>query len=122
MDKRDKLRKWVKALRSGEFEQSRESLKVTKQDAEDDKKFYAKYPDIEGEARTPGYCCLGVLKATCPTDFKYTQWDSGLLKPEEAEAFFGEDHQLIQDRLSDLNDNGVPFEIIAGTLKYGYRL
>ena len=92
MDKKLKV-KWVEALRSGKYEQGRHYL--------------------ESEGR---YCCLGVLRAIAPDLFK---------KMSPLEAKFLRVHfdgpslvvpHVVQDQLATLNDEDVPFEMIAGLI------
>lgn len=88
MDKRLKA-KWVEALVSGKYQQGNGLLR---------------------DASTGGYCCLGVLCEVAgarPYQIEATTfpWHAG---------FKGLVHQDIAYELADMNDDGVPFEMIAG--------
>lgn len=83
-------KRWVKALRSGKYPQTTGQLCRTS----------------TGSGGQPvGYCCLGVLKAVCPSvrakDFAYL---ANTLPFK------------VQAELAELNDNDVPFEVIAGVI------
>jgi hypothetical protein len=86
MDKKLKS-KWVKALLSGEFEQTTGCLRDSK-----------------------GYCCLGVLHKVATGSDPYTLWDGD--RPKCVEKI-GHDAELA---LAAVNDDGVPFEMIAGLI------
>lgn len=96
-------RKWVKALLSGKYAQTRGELKDRR-----------------------GYCCLGVLRDVADkNDTRTNEEDYGSLLSKTQLREFGLT-QLMQDELSDLNDGGetrdgdrfepVPFEVIAGLI------
>lgn len=85
-------KKWVVALLSGEYEQGRSWL------------------ELNGR-----YCCLGVL---CKINGLPTKDDDGCAKTmpdsEQLEQF-GLDG-TVADRLAELNDVGVPFDMIAALI------
>ena len=74
--------KWVKALRSGKYQQITNVLHY------DNKSF----------------CCLGVLSKVCAI-----KEDGSLIYPDN--TVLGQDEQFA---LAGLNDEGAPFELIAG--------
>lgn len=92
---------WVKALRSGRYPQTCGLLhRKTDHPGVPDKK--------------AGYCCLGVLakvtrvQSTSEYDLQRTDekgYTEALLLPGK-----------VQDALADLNDDGVPFEVLAGLI------
>ena len=86
MDKKLKA-KWVKALRSGKFEQGQKALRI-------------------GNT----YCCLGVLCEVA--EFKSTH--SGIMLNEHGHAFLDAD---TQERLAMFNDNGRSFQWIASYIQ-----
>lgn len=105
-------RKWVKALRSGEYEQTVGELV---DGVVDDSTF------------TPSYCCLGVLLAECrpesiqvKKDYGYTylgvkEFDTPpniSLVADDLAILWGvtEEHQEV---LSNMNDDGKSFSAIA---------
>jgi hypothetical protein len=81
-------KKWVKALRSGEYKQGRGYL-----------------------ANKGKYCCLGVLAVAC----------LGVSKEDAfGVAYLWHDSELpmdVQRALAKLNDERVPFEVIAGFIQ-----
>ena len=80
-------RKWVEALCSGEFNQG------------------------DGQLRNDNrYCCLGVLGSIAV--FPYSA-EGGFLCKSGVYVFLPE---KIQEALAELNDDGVPFEVIAGLI------
>lgn len=91
MDKELKA-KWVRALRSGRYAQG---FGVLKEDG------------------NGGYCCLGVLANVAKIDCDLTL---GFLYGEDA-AFVGLAHQH-QKALAKLNDDEVPFDVIAGLIDH----
>lgn len=91
--------RWVKALRSGKYPQTTGALKVTAENASPE--------------RPAGYCCLGVLREVCPS-FKARNGGNGNAFLAETLSFpFYE-----QQPLASMNDDGVPFEMIAGLVHY----
>lgn len=85
--------KWIKALVSGEYKQGKSSL-VTKRG---------------------GYCCLGVLGKVLGKDDGELSRESFLRSSTTGRCLvLGEPVQL---GLAYLNDEGVPFEVIAGFIK-----
>lgn len=89
MDKKLK-EKWVKALRSGKYPQGKNML----------------YDGMTG-----GYCCLGVLHRC-----------AGQSSEAIDRLTFGDAPELVGDQdavdeLADMNDDGVPFEMIAGFIQ-----
>lgn len=87
MDKRLKAR-WVKALCSGKYQQTRKVLKDEN-----------------------GYCCLGVLHRVAMGEDPNQMWDDDNRPPFAREL---EIH--MEQGLAELNDDGVPFEVIAGLI------
>ena len=88
---------WIKALRSGDYIQGKEALRI----------------DLDGSE--PSYCCLGVLAEIYVCD----EWPRGRLKSEneflsaEASELFGLEPET-QEFLAGLNDNaGNSFSEIA---------
>lgn len=81
--------KWVKALRSGKYEQGSFGLK-----------------------RDSRYCCLGVLVEVCKgnTPVDVNSWLSG----NDLRKFGLTDRQQVL--LGSMNDTGVPFDMIAGLI------
>jgi hypothetical protein len=122
LDTRDKIRTWVKALKSGKFQQTQESLRNTRAEERTDWSIEDKDGNPGTKLIPAGYCCLGVLKKVCPKDFKHTAWDAGFLDDDEAVKILGDDFEQIQEALADLNDKEVPFEMIAGTIKHAFRV
>jgi hypothetical protein len=96
MDKALK-KKWVKALRSGRYPQTSGALCIPKGEATD-------------FGRPAGYCCLGVLGKVARTKSA----DNGYLQDAESKSLLLP--YPIQRQLAKLNDDGVPFEIIAGLI------
>lgn len=85
--------KWVKALRSGKFEQCNSVLHDGK----------------------TGYCCLGVLRHVAdPKDKRSQNNDHAFLSRPQLKQFGLTDK--VQIALADLNDDKVPFEVIAGLI------
>ena len=83
-------RKWVKALLSGKYQQG-----------------------LNGYLHRGGeYCCLGVARSVCLGDDH--DGPEGWLSDEEASELGIS--QNVQGKLADLNDSGVPFDIIAGLI------
>jgi hypothetical protein len=89
MDKKLKA-KWVKALRSGNYPQGQNVL-------------YAK-----GK-----FCCLGVLHI-CAGD---TVDDIDGVTYGVADDLINDNGVVVADELAQLNDDGVPFEMIAGLIE-----
>jgi hypothetical protein len=92
MDKKLKT-KWVKALRSGKFDQNN--------------KGYLHH------AKTRTYCCLGVLRSVAEPGSDESFCGEGHFLSEEQESRFGLNFD-VQEGLAEMNDDGVPFEVIAG--------
>lgn len=81
--------KWIKALRSGKYEQGKDYL-----------------------YKNGKYCCLGVLG--CIKGFDETVLDgAGLLDEIDNIRYL---NTTSQEALASVNDAGVPFEIIAGLI------
>lgn len=86
-------KKWVKALLSGEYRQGLGAL--------------------ESGGR---YCCLGVLRHVADKHDKRSDYDCGDLLSEAQLKAFGLT-QREQEALADMNDDeGVPFDMIAGLI------
>lgn len=83
-------RKWIKALRSGEYEQGKDYL-------------------FAGGA----YCCLGVLGSVMGASNVSMNHIGLLVDVENLEPSLP---CGIQDELANLNDEGVPFDMIAGLI------
>lgn len=112
--KKDKAEKWVQALRSGEFVQGHGAL-----------------------CRDGRYCCLGVLAELAVREGVLGKYDTenrhgsvftrfgsdgerSFLPREVFEwADLSSDNPIIDstDSLASLNDNGVPFEMIADIIE-----
>lgn len=98
------VRKWIEALRSGEYQQVRGTL-------------FGKTDD-----GCKGYCCLGVARC----EFKNTpyrvyegkEWSDfeGLLTGSSFEKTFGL-NSSVQHTLANMNDNGNSFDSIADHLE-----
>jgi hypothetical protein len=95
MDKKLKA-KWVKALMSGKYKQG-----------------------VDGRLHNWAmntYCCLGVLRhVNDPKDISYRHFDeqpNGWIDIKK----FGLSHK-IQEGLAEMNDDGVPFPVIAGFIQ-----
>lgn len=86
MDKELKA-KWIKALRSGKYQQTQYYLK-----------------------RDDAYCCLGILHKVATGKDAPALWDHD--KP----ACVIELGDEIERALAGVNDDGVPFEVIAGLI------
>lgn len=102
-------RKWVRALRSGEYKQVDGSL-------------------IDGTIQNASYCCLGVFLAECrPNSIVVSQseWTSDVLcvpevETQPAEDYIADDLAILWDldlntqkQLAELNDAGQSFAQIA---------
>ncbi len=82
-------RKWVSALNGGRYRQGKNRL-----------------------MENGKYCCLGVLRSVNdPADFRKRNFCEFLTVDQLKE--FGLTHQIQLD-LADLNDNEIPFTVIAG--------
>lgn len=98
--------RWVAALRSGKYQQAKESLRGEAFIKRDDDDYpLPEYADIEGAT---GYCCLGVLCELLPG----VKWDSGnytitnqTLKSKFAAIKEGESDEYAW---SDYDDDGYP--------------
>lgn len=94
------LKRWVAALRSGEYKQGTEAL--------------CEY----GEDGSAAYCCLGVLQNIEPG---IEQEDNGeeLLDEVSLRQFLGvnDDDGFYQRQYAKLNDGGMPFAEIADRLE-----
>lgn len=90
MDKELKA-KWVKALTSGRYKQGKGALK-----------------------RDGGYCCLGVLREVTPLNYGPKGNSNWFLSDKEVDACGLTKH--IQRRLAKLNDDEVPFDMIASLI------
>lgn len=87
-------REWVKALTSGEYKQGKEALR------------YRQW-----------HCCLGVARHAIPKIDDLNDSDTrnnGWLEGNELRAL-GITNQ-VQRELAQLNDEGVPFDMIAGLI------
>lgn len=99
---KENLRKWVQALRSGEYQQGREFMRSSNT-----------------------YCCLGVAMEVayangCPRD-PNPNWGQTSLLPANVSAWYG---SIPPEKTSDLanrNDAGVPFEVIANIISDCYQ-
>ena len=86
--------KWVKALRSGEFNQTDGTLRRDHGDG------------------SVGYCCLGVLREVVdPNDQRSKDNEGGLLNSVQL-GTYGLDRRA-QSKLADMNDAGSSFDEIA---------
>lgn len=92
MDKKLKA-KWIKALRSGKYSQSMGMMY---------------------EPETAGFCCLGVLCSVAGAKLNQIE-DMGF--PIHVNEFKNIIDDEIAGQLADLNDDGVPFEVIAGLIQ-----
>ena len=103
MNKRLKKR-WLEALRSGKYKQSRGQFKVTE---EEHARQVANYFDKKSAAPV-GYCCLGVLCEISPKLKKLVgpDWEDEGRFDRDAAAYAGlsDDLGYAQDTLIDLND------------------
>lgn len=84
-------RKWVDALTSGMYAQCKNGLR-----------------------RGGGYCCLGVARYAIPELSKFQFDNKGYLLDEELDVMGITDED--QGALANLNDHGVPFDMIAGLI------
>ena len=91
-------KKWVAALRSGEYKQGKAAL-----------------------CNNGRYCCLGVLQDVAPrkdvTDESYLIPDTCLGDLEETREYARRLPKHVQKALASMNDTGVPFEVIAGFIE-----
>lgn len=78
-------KRWIEALRSGRFKQTIGALRDEN-----------------------GYCCLGVLHLVATGKRPYSLWSND--KPKCVVAF----GEKFEECLASMNDDGVPFDIIAG--------
>jgi hypothetical protein len=81
--------KWVKALRSGEYEQAHRAL-----------------------YNGAGFCCLGVLGVVCGVPLMRLEENAFLSTIGRSPLRRDDEHAL-----ATLNDAGVPFEMIAGLIE-----
>lgn len=88
-------RKWIKALRSGEYAQGEGNLKCG--------------PNLDGEME---YCCLGVLRAICPELKLKKSGEEEMLTPKSTEEKIGLTYKQ-QIKLAKMNDSGRSFNYIA---------
>jgi len=91
MDKKLKA-KWVKALRSGEYKQAAVRLRSS-----------------------DGFCCLGVLREIATPGSNEEMRDEYLLTRGQLRRFGITDS--VQRDLAELNDDEVPFPVIAGFIQ-----
>ena len=85
-------KKWVKALRSGEYRQTKGRL-------------------IRRDKGKVGFCCLGVLRAICPAVGGGKDKEGGILPIDSAKAVgISRAQQMI---LAKKNDKGIQFPAIA---------
>lgn len=98
----DIIKKWVAALRSGEYRQAVGKL-------------------VRGNRHGRNYCCLGVLEQILLQDgvIKSHSKDREMLDASIAEKV---DSDLPQDTLVKMNDGGDSFTFIAGWLEERYKL
>lgn len=89
-------KKWVDALMSGAYEQAEGGLVST---------------DREGEVY--GYCCLGVLAAASGAPITSIRAQTHLLECTGISAL-DRLNMEVKEELADMNDSGIPFEVIAG--------
>lgn len=87
-------RKWVKALLSGKYKQGRFNLKSSGR-----------------------FCCLGVLRHVMDPHDDESECQMGSLLSERQLRRFGLTAQIQNLLADDLNDEGVPFDMIAGLIQ-----
>jgi hypothetical protein len=95
-------RKWVKALVDGYYKQTTGGLREV---------------NVFNGGRTRFvYCCLGVARYAIPEMRRCKGWQdgNGWLTTEELRVL-GFD-QTVERKLARLNDEGVPFDMIAGLI------
>ena len=94
------IQKWVDALRSGKYKQAKGTLH---------------------DAKTGGFCCLGVYCKVITKDSK-AYLGSGSEGPEEAYDKFNSllGHKL-KNELIQMNDTGKTFDEIADVLERKYK-
>ncbi len=96
----ENLKKWVAALRSGDYKQGRRKLSCNER-----------------------YCCLGVAREILKENFCNTikKEKDFLLDSQEFENTFGINHdEHAQRALSSTNDNGAEFTEIADYIESEY--
>lgn len=96
-------RKWVKALRSGKFEQGALALRTSKQEMQ------------EMGIDTPLFCCLGVLCEVTGTPYRPGSVCSAM-PSRAARQRLGLDDELA-DNLAALNDQGTSFKQLANIIE-----
>ena len=112
------IRKWIEALRSGEYEQGRECLIHT-----------VNASNIGGRQSTTTYCCLGVygvindyedliVVTTDNIEIDPFYSDQSFLPEERFRSDTGLDKYIDQVTLSKWNDADVTFDDIADALEY----
>ena len=96
------LKRWVAALRSGEYKQGAE---------------YLRQYDENGNA--VAFCCLGVLQSIEPRIKQMEGSDEELLDPVSLKEFLGVygNEGFVQAHYALMNDRGVPFSEIADRLE-----
>lgn len=94
------MKRWVAALRSGEYKQGIEAL-----------------CQYDYEAESESYCCLGVLQDIKP-DIKEVK-DDAFLDEDSLKEFMGVGEQdgFNQKQYARWNDEGMPFPEIADRLE-----
>ena len=89
--RQQKFAAWVEALRSGKYEQGEAQLRT-------------------GPEYSPRYCCLGVYCVLRrPEQYLWTSFPDQPVISLEVDVC-----------LADLNDAGVPFEVIAGVIHHNF--
>ena len=92
---------WIDKLLSGDYAQGDGYLSVI--------------PNCGDKDNT--YCCLGVLRECLPADYQDRSEDgNNQLLDEETEKLVGLNYD-IQEELATLDEDGVPFDMIAGLIK-----
>lgn len=98
----DQMKDWIKALRSGDYKQTKMTLKEYFRNG------------------TYGYCCLGVLESVCgrEPEAQFYDEENEMIEegPEGTYARIGislQEYAIDTDTLMDMNDKGKPFTEIA---------
>lgn len=107
MDEQQKERvtQWVAALRSGEYQQAQEALRILDEIAGEDQDAYF-------------YCCLGVacqissLGKWNDGEYRDQQGSSDSYLPPQVTQYYGLTHEEQLD-LTHMNDEGIDFATIA---------
>ena len=104
--KRTRIKTWIKALRSGKFQQTDGQL--------------CRRPTADPlDTRDPRHCCLGVYEELCrekPLSEKLGCQGGNSMQVAD---FLSEQGvcDVMQGELADMNDNGKTFEEIAGFIE-----